>query len=294
MRRWVSSVCIAAGLGAMAGAAGAEFEVASVKPAAPVSGPGSAYRNYMYMMAGGPGTNSPGQFTCTHITLRPLLLRAYDLGPYQLAGPASIDGDRFDIEAKIPPETTKEQFNLMLRNLLAERFGLVLHRETREMPVYELVVAKGGLKMKPEEAAVAEGPAVATPQLTRGKDGLPEFPPGVPGMFAMPLNGAMSITAQMQTIAKLLTTLQYQIGRPVVDKTGLTGTYDFNLTYAYIPTGVEPGMPVPAAAVEGSVGDAGPDLFTAFESQLGLRLEAKKGPVEMVSVDKVNKTPTEN
>src|ERR1035441_3332378 len=111
MKRWVSCVCIAAGLVATAGAAGPEFEVASVKAAAPISGPGSTYyRNFMYMMTGGPGTSSPGQFTCTHSTLRPLLLRAYDLKAYELVGPASIDSDRFDIEAKIPPETTKEQF----------------------------------------------------------------------------------------------------------------------------------------------------------------------------------------
>jgi uncharacterized protein (TIGR03435 family) len=219
-----------------------------------------------------------------------------------------IESDRFDIDAKIPPGTTNEQFNLMLRNLLVERFGMVVHRETREMPIYELVVAKGGLKMRaPEKApagAQAESPAAPgpggrpAPHLTNNKDGMPEFPPGTPGMFGMPTaGGGLWLTARMQTIAQLLKMLQYQIGRPVVDRTGLTGIYDFNLRYAYIPAGVEPGVPVPAApppAGLDSASDAGPDLFSAFESQLGLKLESKKGPVEFVVVDRVNKTPTEN
>jgi uncharacterized protein (TIGR03435 family) len=226
---------------------------------------------------------------------------------YQLEGPPSIESDRFDIDAKIPPGTTNEQFNLMLQNLLVERFGLVVHRETREVPIYELVVAKGGLKMKaPEkppagaqaESPVAPGSSPPAPHLTNNKDGMPEFPPGTPGMFGMPTaGGGLWLTARMQTIARLLSMLQFQIGRPVVDKTGLTGIYDFNLRYAYIPTGVEPGVAVRAAAAPtglDSANDAGPDLFSAIESQLGLKLESKKGPVEFVVVDRVNRTPTEN
>jgi uncharacterized protein (TIGR03435 family) len=259
-------------------------------------------------MAGGPGTNSPGQFTCAGANLRPLLLRAYDLMSYQLEGPPMIDSDRFDIDAKIPPGTTKEQFNQMLQNLLVERFGLAVHRETREMPLYELVLAKGGLKMKEAGKAAADAQAQpepaangrpSAPQMTHNKDGLPEFPPGVPGMFAMPSGAPPNrftwLTARTQTIASLLNMLQFQIGRPVVNKTGLTGTYDFNLRYAISTAGAGSAASAepPSAALD-AASDPAPDLFRAFESQLGLKLESKKGPVEVLVVDRVNRTPTEN
>jgi uncharacterized protein (TIGR03435 family) len=297
MRRCVSGICVLAGLVAAAGAVGPEFEVASVKPAR--SGP--------RRMAGGPGTNSPGQFSCAGVNLKPLLLRAYDLTSYQLEGPPSIDSDRFDIDAKIPPGTTKEQFNLMLQNLLVERFGLAVHRETRELPIYELVVAKGGLKLKEAEKAPADAQTPPEPSadgpppnlhMTRNKDGLPEFPPGVAGMFAMPVNGVAWVTARMQTIANLLSMLQFEIGRPVVDKTGATGIYDFNLRYAHDSAGA--GGAGSAASAQPSFGalsaasDPAPDLLSAFVGQLGLKLEPKKGPLEILVVDHVNRTPTEN
>jgi uncharacterized protein (TIGR03435 family) len=258
-------------------------------------------------MTGGPGTNSPGRFSCAGVNLKPLLLRAYDLMSYQLEGPPSIDSDRFDIDAKIPPGTTKEQFNLMLQNLLVERFGLAVHRETRELPIYELVVAKGGLKMKEAEKAPAGAQTPPEPSadggppnlhMTRNKDRLPEFPPGVPGMLALPVSGGAWVTARMQTIANLLQMLQSQIGRPVVDKTGVTGIYDFNLRFA--PESAGAGGAGSAASAEppsvalSAASDPAPSLFTAFESQLGLKLEPKKGPVEMLVVNHVNRTPTEN
>lgn len=281
------------------------FEVASVKPAAPSNLPDQAYR-----MTGGPGI--AGQFTCTHISLKPLLLMAFDLKPYQLDGPPSITSDKYDIAAKVPAGTAEQQFKLMLQSLLVERLGLTVHKEARELPIYELVVARSGLKMKEAERAPAgaqtqPGPGVdgrpSGPRTTINKDGLPEFPPGVPGMFAMPVRATADgkgpngtwVTARMQTIASLLNMLVYQIDRPVVDKTGLTGVYDFNLRYWTAPTGAAgAGSAEPPSSAPNAANDPEPSLFDAFERQLGLKFEPMKGPVKVLVVDKVNKTPTEN
>src|SRR5258706_15278617 len=119
------------------------FEVASIKPAAPPE---------MGMMRvgsrGGPGTGDPTRFTASNFSLSNLITTAYDLRPYQLTAPSWVNSERFDVVAKVPEGATKEQFRAMLQNLLVERFKLVIHRETKELPVFELVVGKGGPKFK--------------------------------------------------------------------------------------------------------------------------------------------------
>jgi uncharacterized protein (TIGR03435 family) len=259
-------------------------------------------------MIGCPPIVDPGLFRCGGATLGQLLRWAYGLSSYQFEGPASLDSDKYDIEATIPPGARNEQVKLMLQNLLVERFGLVVHRETREMPIYELVVAKGGLKMKtpekppagaePEAAPAEGGGGPPAPRLTPNKDGLPEFPPGVPGMFVTHVSGTQYqwLTARMKGIADLLNMLQIMIGRPVVDKTGLTGVYDFNLRYA-ISSASRAGSAASAEPPSGALdesSDFGLGLFGAFESQLGLKLEPKRGPVEVLVVDRANRMPTEN
>jgi uncharacterized protein (TIGR03435 family) len=232
------------------------------------------------------GTLVGEEFHCASIPLKPLLLIAYGLRNDQLEGPSWLESERYSIVAKAPAGAGSQQLPAMLQNLLVERFGLVVHRESREMSIYELVVAKGGLKMKEAEAPAEAG---ASTEFTHNKDGLPEYPPGVPGLFATsggtPPDRFSWVSARMQPIGNLLNMLQYQIGCPVVDKTGLTGLYDFNLRYAGGSA---------AASSDLAASDPEPTLFEAFEKQLGLRLEAKKGPVEVLVVDKVNRTPTEN
>ena len=237
------------------------------------------------------------------------MAKAYGVKAYQVFGPPAIDSEKFDIVAKIPPGTTEAQYAAMLQSLLAERFGLVVHREMRELPLYELVVAKGGLKMKapekaPDGAAEPERNAdgrTTNMHMSRDASGLPELPPGFPAMFGFSLNGNQRITARMQTVARLLQLLDNQIGRPVVDKTGLTGIYDFNLFWAGETARVagagsaaSPEQPTVNGGLTEPGSDPAPSLEAAFESQLGLKLEPKKGPVEALVVDKVNKTPTEN
>src|SRR5271157_134132 len=151
------------------------FEVASVKPAAPLTG-----NMIRVMMRGGPGTPDPGQITYNNVTLKDVLTNAYGVKRFQISGPGWLDSERFDIVAKLPRGATKAEFMVMLQNLLAERFKLTLHREKKDLPMYALVVAKNGPKMKESVAPApqagapgAEGPpdAAGPPKITMDRDG---------------------------------------------------------------------------------------------------------------------------
>ncbi len=270
------------------------FEVASVRPA----GPNPEIRiPQMYLARGGPGTPDPGRINYSNVPMRELLRLAYGLKlPYQLSGPTWMENERYDIVAKVPPGVTRDQFNVMLQNLLVDRFGLVVHREIRELPGYELSIGKGGPKFKESPPAP---PATATvppenpgepPRLKteKDRDGRVQLAPGSAAMFSFGIPGGSRHTARQQPISVLISVLESPLGKPLVDKTGLTGKYDFNLEYASDVSGDAPGGPAYAA------GDAPPDLFTALQDQLGLKLEQKKVPVDVLVVDRAEKTPKEN
>jgi uncharacterized protein (TIGR03435 family) len=198
----------------------------------------------------------------------------------------------------------------MLQTLLAERFKLAVHRETKELPIYALVVAKNGPKMKesevvpvPKEGVDVPPPGPLPPPSERkmGPDGFPIMPTagrgGIAQMQMMP--GRVRMKVNMETMAQFVDMLSNQLDRPVLDQTGLTKSYQFILDYAPEPGGRNPlGMPLPVAPPgEGGVAadaDAAPSLFTALQEQLGLKLEQKKGSVEMLVVDRIEKVPTEN
>jgi uncharacterized protein (TIGR03435 family) len=140
------------------------FEVASVKSAGPGGG--------RFTLTGGPGTPDPGRIVYTNIPLRRVLLEAYDIANSRLSGPDWLDTLRYDITAKIPEGTTKKQFQEMLRNLLAARFQMVVRREVKELPVYSLLPAKGGVKIKPIEPATGDTPAaIHWPRCSRATGG---------------------------------------------------------------------------------------------------------------------------
>lgn len=270
-----------------------EFDAATVRPAAPPTGAAAL----IFQVRGGPGSDDPGRITYTNIPMRQLLLIAYGLTqPNQLSGPSSLENDKYDIAAKIPPETTKEQFNAMLQNLLAERFNLKVHRETRNLPGYELTIAKGGLKMK----ETAEGAGTETPvdgrwmsgnPTAKDKDGLMQVAPGRSAMMTFPLpNGITRLSARNQPVASFALFSQNFVHRPIVDKTGLGAKYDFNLDF------VREGTPAgtPDGAGINSPSDPAPDFLTAVQQQLGLKLEPTSTSVDVLVVDHVDKAPTEN
>lgn len=261
---------------------GQTFEVASVKPIVlPPSGV------YIGPARGGPGTSDPGQITWSYARLIDMLMTAYDVKAFQVSGPGWISNERYNVIAKVPEGTTKEQVNAMWRQLLAERFGVVLHHESKEFQVEELVVAKDGHKLK--DTTVEDPNADGPPKMD--KNGVLTGP-GFVTMIRMGSGGPSAHTvAKAQTLSRLTVLLTSQVGRPVLDKTGLTGRYDFELEYT---PNLPPGqlMPPPGAAETAS--EPGPSLAEAVQKQLGLKLEANKAKLDVVVIDKAEKAPTAN
>jgi bla regulator protein BlaR1 len=226
-------------------AARLEFEVASVKPHKPEAGPlrvSSSVEN--------------GRLNYINVTLKNCIRQAYGLRPYQISGgPGWLTDDRYDVIAKAAGPASKAQIMLMLQTLLADRFKLTYHFETREMPVYTLAIAKSGLKIK-EAKDDGNGMEIG---------GDPQHP------FS-------ARNVSMALFAGTLSRLQ-ELDRPVVDGTGLKGIFNFTLDYA----------PDEAPSSD----NAGPSIFTALTEQLGLRLDSSKGPVEILVIDHVER-PTGN
>lgn len=241
------------------------FEVASIKP----SEPGS--RNVQFMFAPG------GRVVAKNINVRMLIQQAYGVRDFQISGgPSWIGSERYDIVAKMeePEEGSKpappspDGMKPLFRSLLADRFKLTIHRETKELPIYALVVGKNGPKLTENPAGNGPGRGPQS-QMRMGR-----------GQFS----------AKQGNMAALASQLSNALGRSVVDQTGLTGTYDFELTWTpdeSQPQGPGgPDNPPPPSS-------SGPSIFTAVQEQLGLKLEAQKGPVEIIVIDHVEKA-TEN
>jgi uncharacterized protein (TIGR03435 family) len=275
-----------------------EFEVASIKPATPeVAGRG------MVLMQGGPGTSDPSQIRYTNVTIRLMIMNAFNVKSFQLTAPGTVDDLHFDVLAKVPKDVTREDTRVMLQNLLSDRFGMKFHHETKEMQAYALTAAKGGVKLKPSADAPPpqpDGQGLAVPSPPKmDKNGFPTIPNGGRGMMMMIVNGVMRGTGAQETISQICDFLGNQLGRPVVDQTGLTGKFDFNLEFApeNMPAG-RGGMPPPPSAADAGGApaptDPAPTLIGALQEQLGLKLEQKKLPVDIVVVDHIEKTPTEN
>jgi uncharacterized protein (TIGR03435 family) len=216
-------------------------------------------------------------------------------------GPAWIETEWYDIAANVPPDSTKEQLQVMLQNLLAERFHLTVRRETSDIPMYALVVGKNGPKFKQSDpAAVAEDEKTATelpavrPKVPMGPDGFPQIPPDtkMPGSFTLSLSSGQftryKLFVRHQTIDQFADNLASHLNRPVKNLTGLAGQYDLTLAFES-----EPLAGVPRTAPSESA-EPGPTIFSAVQEQLGLKLEQRKGPVEMLMVDRLDKIPTEN
>lgn len=260
------------------------FEVASVKP----NKSGTPF----IQLGGG-----PGQFNATNVPLRLLIQNAYQVQPFRLiGGPGWIGEDRFDIRAKPPEGFTPDpgRMQLMLRALLADRFKLAVHTETREMPIYNLVLARSDGKLGPklEPSKVDCTAMFAGRGRAAGAGPPPGPPPAPPAPGQRPECGAFfrpgGIAAGGLPISQLTQMLAQQAGRIIVDKTGLTGSYAFTLDYTPDQMPQFPGgAPPPGAPPLPPIDPNGPSLFTALQEQLGLKLDADKGPVEVIVIDHV-------
>ena len=310
----ILAVLIPAGIGAFHPLRGAQeqaqrvtFEVASVKPGGPPTPQPSPDGRGMTMRSGcfgGPGSPDPGRYTCQSATLTSIVVSAYELKRYQYAFPSWMNSALFEIAAKVPAGTTKEQFRLMKQNLLTERFKLAAHFEKKEAQVYELVVGKDGPKLK-ETPSAPEGQADASPidpsKIRPDADGLLVIPLRR-GEMNMTMNGQrtlMRIQGSDQTMEQLASLLGNQINEPVTDATGLKGKYDITITCAPTQSAssrlvVTPGVAESGSAPNDPVVDAAPTIFAAIQQQLGLKLEQKKGTVDFLVIDHVEKTPVEN
>ena len=263
------------------------FEAASVKPDKS-AGDGVTIR-----------VEPGGRFVAHNVTLKLLMQEAYGVKEAQISGgPGWIDSEHYDIEAKpedsageamqkLGPDQRKEQLMLMMQSLIEDRFKLTLRHDTKELPVYALVVAKNGPKFHETTTPL---PAEPPPQKPEGAQG----PPVRMGIM-MSDRGHLNVTgARLDMFANVLSRL---LGRIVQDQTGLTGRYDFTLKWT--PDESQGGMfkgagggPPPEPAPSSS--DAsGPSIFTALQEQLGLKLESKKGAVDTLVIEQVEK-PSEN
>ncbi len=250
-----------------------KFEVASIKPSHEGSG--------RIMIQIQPG----GRLDAKNVNVKFLIQQAYGVRDFQITNaPSWVNSERFDVLAKAPDGTsnlTPDKLRPMMQALLEERFKLTLHRETKEMPAYTLVVAKGGSKMKEDPAGDGDGPDGAGGP--GGPGGGRGGPGGGRGMMRM---GRGMVNAEGVKLEFLVNNLANQLGKTIIDKTDLKGIYTFKLEWTPEPGGpTHPGEDAPAAD--------GPSIFTALQEQLGLKLEPTKGPTELLIIDRVERA-TEN
>jgi len=245
----------------MAANADPAFEVATIKPSDPAR-PGKLF-------------TVRGQDVLTvNTTLNDLITVAYGVHARQITGgPSWLDSDKYDVTGRpdVPGQPSVAQIKIMLQKLVADRFQLKFHREKKELSVYAIGVAKSGVKISKSQAD----------------------PNGLPSLFfggAGP-GGGMSFNVRNATLAEVANTLQgIVLDRPMVDQTGLAEKYDFTLKFtpdAGQMAGFGLGGPSPAPAADNP--DAPPDLFAAFQQQLGLKIETTKAPVDVLVIDKVEK-----
>jgi uncharacterized protein (TIGR03435 family) len=236
-----SFLCLMAGLVMAAAGQKLQFEVASIKP----NNSGDS---------GSSTTTNDGEVIMRNNSLRQLIQNAFDVRSFSLFAPDWLTTVHFDVTAKLPRKATFAEQRVMMQALLIERFGLVMHHETKMMQGYGLVVAKNGPKIQP-----VTGDGGHSTNSSRGK-----------------------IVAEGTTMAQLADMISRQLRQPVADMTELQGVFNLTLTYT------------PEMGEEKAEGEAGPSIYTALQEQLGLRLEGRKIPVDTVVVDHVERTPTDN
>jgi uncharacterized protein (TIGR03435 family) len=264
-----------------------QFEVASIRPSA---SPGA------YQMSVGIHIDG-AQVSCNSFNLKDYIAAAYKVKIYQIQGPDFIGGERFDIHATLPPGATQDQVPDMLKALLADRFGMKFHRETKDFPVYGLVIAKGGLKMKESAPDPEDTGSIAKSVTATGGRGGVHLDYGHGSFFTMADNKFTARKLPMSSFAEVLARFE---DKPVVDMTGLKGSYDFDLVFTpedytamLIRSAIAAGVTMPPEALRMLSGSSGDSLLDSLAT-LGLKLEARKAPLEVLVIDHIEKAPTEN
>jgi uncharacterized protein (TIGR03435 family) len=279
-----------------------EYEVASIKPSKPYGGGGNFTMGLRY---------TPDGFVAENFSLTLLIQTAYGVGRDRITGlPDWVNSERYDIDAKMDgaaaeelkklnPDQLKTVRQQMLQALLADRFKLSMHRETKDLAIYTLVIVKNGPKFhesKPDDTSTSGSNAPSGPSAPNG----PTFTAG-PGGKSVNLagggstsfssGGARTISGKGVPIANLIGSLATVAGRPVFDGTGLTGKYDYSLQWtqeASQQQGALKGVPGDPPSLD-APDSSGTSLFTAIQEQLGLKLESGKGPVEIIAIDHIEK-----
>jgi uncharacterized protein (TIGR03435 family) len=262
---------------------------------------------------GGPGTSDPGRIHLCCVGMFSLLMTAYDVELDRIFGPSwimeNMGPNLYQVDATMPPDTTKARYQLMIQQMLRERFHLQIHREKRNFPGYELVIAEGGPKLK-ESRADLDAAADTSEFPKRNAKGMLLLPPG-PQMLTSLAWGVIIVQVRQKPIGDLVKVMGRMINQSlgenpndfaspkarVLDRTGLTGTYDFTLRFscelcqfAATNGAVAPPTPLPADSPGGE-----PSIFVALRKQLGLNLnKVKDVPLDVIVVDRVEKTPTAN
>jgi uncharacterized protein (TIGR03435 family) len=263
-----------------------QFEVASIKPSAP----GATEQAKLGIRIDG------AQVNCTSLNLKDYIGMAAKMKLYQISGPEWLGGERFDINAKLPEGATGDQVPAMIMALLEERFQMKSHRETKELPVYALIVGKGGLKLTESPTDTATGPNEPVAVSAAGAQSGVTVNLGKGSYFSVAGN---KLEAKKVTTATFADSLARFVDRPILDLTGLTGTYDFSLEVSpedymgmIVRSALSAGVQLPPQAMR-ALEASGDTLFSAIE-KLGLKLEPRKGPVEILVIDHMERKPTEN
>jgi len=273
----------------------AQFEVASIRPSAPAA-----------LGQVGLGLHIDGsQVSMRQFALKDEIAVAFNLKQYQVSGPDWLATEKFDIVAKLPEGAPRNQVREMLQALLLDRFQMKTHHETKDFSVYAVVVAKSGLKMKeapPDPAdATADGDkktdqGAVNVSVSGGRGGVVANY-GNGSFFTLGNNRIDAQKMQMNYVADMLARFE---DRPVVDMTELKGKYDFTLTFTeedyhamMIRAAISSGMALPPEAIQAMQNASGDSLFSALQ-MVGLKLESRKAPLDVLVIDHAEKSPTEN
>jgi len=272
-----------------------QFEVASIRPSAP-AGLGQV----------GLGLHIDGsQVSIRQFALKDEIAIAFNLKQYQVSGPDWLATEKFDIVAKLPDGAPRNQVREMLQALLLDRFQMKTHHETKDFSVYAVVVGKGGLKMKESPADPADPAADGDKKPDNGAVNV-SVSGGRGGVVANYGNGSFftlgnnRIDAQKMQMSYVADMLARFEDRPVLDFTELKGKYDFTLTFTeedyhamMIRAAISSGMALPPEAIQAMQNASGDSLFSALQT-VGLKLEPRKAPLDVLVIDHAEKTPTEN